>query len=101
MKRSLMKLRKLLVPNFFYDQKEEEVSNRMFYHRYEFSLDLAKQNLDLEKTKKIILNNPWCLLSPPCFEFSEESENSVKISYYVLSKNSGKKLQERILNQAS
>jgi hypothetical protein len=84
-----------LIPSFLKRKKEGELADKRLGHLlYEFSVNAENTSLDIEFIKKTILMNPWCMLSKPDVIFRENSEeNSVRISFHVLSDAKGKEIE--------
>ncbi len=94
---NLSKWSRRLIPSFLKKQREvKHVANGLDHLCYEFTIE-SSQKIDVDAIRKTILISPWSLIGKPVIDRKENENQSVwTISFYVLSSEKGKEIEDSI-----
>lgn len=94
---NLSKWSRRLIPSFLKKQKEvKHVPNGLDHLCYEFTIE-SPQKMDVDAIRKTILVSPWSLIGKPVIDRKGNENQSVwTISFYVLSSEKGKEIEDSL-----
>ncbi|MFK7953770.1 MAG: hypothetical protein AB8B73_13075 [Ekhidna sp.] len=92
------KLGRKWISSFLNKKREDETTlDRESHFLYEFDISSGVKSMELIRNR--ILLNPYSLIIRPTIKLSEgKPERSMSISFFVLNKEEGKKIQQAILS---